>query len=144
MGTTGVVVYRVVDEGTIIGGRPADCPHAYCGCGLRKHLGLADVRLNLASNWARLFPHESAPRAGLAAVRNHHVMYIEGSAGNGLWTVRDYNSGRGLSRIHTMSVHGYAFVNPHVGAAEGRAIRTRRVTAARPAVRQPQQQAAVF
>src|SRR5690242_17922704 len=38
MGTAGVVMYRVVDEGTIIGGRPADCPHAYCGCGLRKHL----------------------------------------------------------------------------------------------------------
>src|SRR5690349_11843728 len=25
------VVYTV-DEGTIIGSRPSDCPHAYCGC----------------------------------------------------------------------------------------------------------------
>src|SRR5689334_11321431 len=45
----------------IIGGRPAGCPHAYCGCGLRKYLGLSDVRLNLAANWARFFPHEHAP-----------------------------------------------------------------------------------
>ena len=106
-----------VDQGTIIGGRPAGCPHAYCGCGLRKYLGLADKRLNLASNWARLFPHEATPRAGLAAVRNHHVMYIETSAGDGLWLIRDYNSGGGLSRIHVRDVRGYVFVNPHARMA---------------------------
>src|SRR6185312_8947660 len=97
----------------IIGSRPGGCPHAYCGCGLRKFLGLADARLNLASNWARYFPHESGPRAGLAAVRNHHVMYIESSAGNGQWIVRDYNSGGGMSRVHVRDVRGYVFVNPH-------------------------------
>ncbi|HET9717330.1 MAG TPA: hypothetical protein VFP60_14215 [Pseudolabrys sp.] len=105
------------DQGRIIGSRPSGCPHAYCGCGLRKYLGLSDVRLNLASNWARLFPHEAAPRAGLAAVRSGHVMYIEASAGNGQWLVRDYNSGGGLSRLHVRDVRGYRFVNPHAALA---------------------------
>jgi hypothetical protein len=106
-----------VSGGTIIGGRPPGCPHAYCGCGLRKYLGIADTRLNLASNWARLFPRVSGPRAGVAAVRAHHVMYIEHSVGNGQWLVRDYNSGNGLSRLHVRSVRGYVFVDPHVRLA---------------------------
>lgn len=97
----------------IIGGRPAGCPRRYCGCGLAKYLGLSDKRLNLAWNWAKLFPRESHPRAGLAAVRHHHVMYIEASAGDGQWLVRDYNSGGGLSRIHVRDVRGFVFVNPH-------------------------------
>jgi hypothetical protein len=80
---------------------------------LRKYLGLSDVRLNLASNWARLLPRESGPRAGLAAVRNHHVMYIESAASNGQWVIRDYNSGGGLSRVHVRDLRGYVFVNPH-------------------------------
>ena len=84
---------------------------------MRKYLGLSDVRLNLAANWARLFPHESAPRAGLAAVRSGHVMYIEAAAGNGQWMIRDYNSGGGLSRVHVRDVRGYAFVNPHAQLA---------------------------
>jgi hypothetical protein len=105
--------YAMVDTGTVIGSRPSGCPHSYCGCGLRKYLGLADERFNLASNWARLLPRESGPRAGVAAVRNHHVMYIESAAGNGQWLVRDYNSGGGLSRMHVRDVRGYVFVNPH-------------------------------
>jgi hypothetical protein len=99
-------------DGAIIGSRPAGCPHAYCGCGLRKYLGLSDVRLNLAHNWARLFPHETQPHAGLAAVRSHHVMYLMSSAGDGQWQVRDFNSGGGLSRVHVRDVRGYVFVNP--------------------------------
>ena len=109
--------YAMADAAQIIGGRPSDCPHSYCGCGLRKYLGLEDKRLNLASNWARPFPREGAPRAGLAAVRSGHVMYIEGSAGNGQWLVRDYNSGGGLSRVHVRDVRGYVFVNPHTALA---------------------------
>lgn len=109
--------YAMADAARIIGSRPSDCPHRYCGCGLRKYLGLEDKRLNLASNWARLFPRESGPRAGLAAVRSGHVMYIEGPAGNGQWLVRDYNSGGGLSRVHVRDVRGYVFVNPHSAVA---------------------------
>ena len=114
---TGNRVVLAANEGSIIGGRPAGCPHSYCGCGLRMHLGLSDVRLNLASNWSRLFPHESAPRAGLAAVRSGHVMYIEAAAGNGQWLIRDYNSGGGLSRMHVRDVRGYRFVNPRATVA---------------------------
>ncbi|HET9412959.1 MAG TPA: hypothetical protein VFO74_02415 [Pseudolabrys sp.] len=109
--------YATADAAQIIGSRPSGCPHSYCGCGLRKYLGLDDKRLNLAANWARLFPRESAPRAGLAAVRSGHVMYIEGAAGNGQWLVRDYNSGGGLSRVHVRDVRGYVFVNPHGAVA---------------------------
>jgi hypothetical protein len=105
------VVYTV-DEGTIIGSRPDGCPHAYCGCGLRHYLGLSDKRLNLASNWAKLLPRAAGPAAGVAAVRSGHVMYIEAAAGDGLWLVRDYNSGGGLSRLHVRDVRGYVFVNP--------------------------------
>ena len=114
--TTGVAARSYASakqDTTIIGGRPAGCPHAYCGCGLAKFLGLDDPRLNLAWNWVRYFPRESAPRAGLAAVSHAHVMYIEGSAGDGLWLIRDYNSGGGLSRLHVRDVRGYVFVNPH-------------------------------
>lgn len=116
-GVTGTRIVRAADDGTVIGSRPGGCPHSYCGCGLRLYLGLADTRLNLASNWARLFPHESVPRAGLAAVRSGHVMYIEAAAGDGQWLVRDYNSGGGLSRVHVRDVRGYAFVNPHAQVA---------------------------
>jgi len=103
----------MADAGAVIGSRPAGCPHSYCGCGLRKFLGLSDNRLNLASNWARLLPREGGPRPGLAAVRSGHVMYIEAAAGNGQWLIRDYNSGGGLSRMHVRDVRGYVFVNPH-------------------------------
>ena len=104
--------YAMAETGTIISSRPAGCPNRYCGCGLRMYLGLSDVRLNLASNWARLLPRESGPRPGLAAVRSGHVMYIESAAGNGQWLIRDYNSGGGLSRMHVRDVRGYIFVNP--------------------------------
>jgi hypothetical protein len=105
-----------VDNGAVIGNRPDGCPHAYCGCGLRKYLGLTDKRLNLASNWRRFFVRVPHPRAGLAAVRNHHVMYLESQAADGEWTVRDFNSGGGLSRLHVRDVRGYVFVDPHAEA----------------------------
>lgn len=101
----------------VIGGRPSGCPHAYCGCGLRKYLGLSDVRLNLAWNWARLFPRTYA-HDGAAAVRSHHVMLIEHMTGPLRAIVRDYNGGRHLSYIHERSLRGFIFVNP--GARIGR------------------------
>lgn len=118
-------VVMTVNEGTVIGGRPDDCPRAYCGCGLRKYLGLSDRRLNLASNWRKFFPRAAGPAAGMAAVRSGHVMYIESSAGDGQWLVRDYNSGGGLSRLHVRDVRGYVFVNPHSPSAAQVASRTK-------------------
>ena len=108
--------FAMAETGSVIGSRPADCPNRYCGCGLRKYLGLGDARLNLASNWARLLPREAGPRPGLAAVRNGHVMYIEAAAGNGQWLIRDYNSGGGLSRIHVRSLAGAHVINRHYAA----------------------------
>jgi hypothetical protein len=115
--SVGSRTFAMAETGSVIGSRPSGCPHAYCGCGLRKYLGLSDVRLNLASNWARLLPRVSGPTAGVAAVRSHHVMYIESAAGNGQWLVRDYNSGGGLSRVHVRDVRGYVFVNPRAQLA---------------------------
>lgn len=92
---------------------------------MRKYLGIADTRLNLAWNWARLFPRMPGPAAGLAAVRHGHVMYIEASLGGGRWLIRDYNSGGGLSRLHVRDVRGYVFVNPHAGISTYHARRHR-------------------
>ena len=107
-------IYANGNADSVIGGRPAGCPHAYCGCGLRKYLGLNDARLNLAWNWARLFPRTHA-HAGAAAVRAHHVMLLVAHIEGSIWTVRDYNGGRHLSYIHERDVRGYVFVEPGGG-----------------------------
>lgn len=96
---------------TVIGGRPAGCPHRYCGCGLRKYLGIEDKSLDLAWNWARKF-HRTSAAPGAVAVRHGHVMMIVSHVSGSNYIVRDYNGGRGLSYIHERSVRGYVFVNP--------------------------------
>ena len=98
-------------EAQIIGGRPAGCPKAYCGCGLARYLGINDARLNLAWNWARLFPKAHAG-PGMAVVWRHHVALIESMTGDGVARLRDYNSGGGLSRLHVRSIAGAVVVNP--------------------------------
>lgn len=98
-------------NGNVIGGRPAGCPHAYCGCGLRKYLGIDDVRLNLAWNWAKLFPRTFA-HSGAAAVRHHHVMLLVSQVSGSIWTVRDFNGGRHLTWLHDRDTRGYVFVEP--------------------------------
>jgi hypothetical protein len=95
----------------VIGGRPDGCPFRYCGCGLRKYLGIHDARLNLAANWARLF-HRTNAHPGAAAVRSHHVMLLEQHIGGTRWLVRDYNGGRHLSYLHVRDVRGFIFVQP--------------------------------
>jgi hypothetical protein len=100
----------------VIGGRPEGCPRAYCGCGLRKYLGIADASLDLAWNWAKKFPRTIA-RAGAAAVRSHHVMLLESHVAGSLWNVRDYNGGRHLSYIHVRDVRGFIFVDPRARIA---------------------------
>lgn len=95
----------------VIGGRPSGCPHAYCGCGLRKYLGLDDARLNLAWNWAKFFPRTSL-RAGVVAVWHHHVALVVSVTGNRMAVLRDYNGGEHLSYVHERSVAGAIFVDP--------------------------------
>ncbi len=103
-------------NGNVIGGRPAGCPHAYCGCGLARFLGLTDPRLNLAANWARIFPPTRA-QSGAVAVKSHHVMLLVALHGDGSRAlVRDYNSGGGLSRIHVRSIKGFHFVSPSLAS----------------------------
>lgn len=100
------------DETVIIGGRPHGCPRQYCGCGAARYLGLNDARLNLAWNWAKLFPRTS-PGPGMAVVWRHHVALIEQMVGPREALLRDYNSGKGLSRLHVRSIAGAVVVNPH-------------------------------
>jgi hypothetical protein len=107
---TGRAAY-VEGGATIIGGRPAGCPKAYCGCGLARYLGINDARLNLAWNWARLFPKAQAG-TGMAVVWRHHVAYIESMVGDREALLRDYNSGKGLSRLHVRSIAGAVIVDP--------------------------------
>ena len=90
---------------SIIGGRPAGCPHAYCGCGARLHLGISDPRLNLAWNWTKYY-HGST----LVAVWPHHVAIIERMTGPHTAILIDYNSGLGLSRHHERSIAGARIV----------------------------------
>lgn len=96
----------------VVGGRPAGCPHAYCGCGASLHLfGRIIPSLNLAANWFQ-FPR-AAPAPGMAAVRRHHVMVLEADLGNGFWRVFDANGGHHLTLLHARSIAGYVIVNPH-------------------------------
>jgi len=100
-----------VIDGHVIGGRPHGCPHAYCGCGLARYLGKTDKRLNLAWNWARMFPR-AAPGARKAVVWRHHVALIEYMTGPNEAMLRDYNGGRGLSYLHVRSIRGAVVVDP--------------------------------
>lgn len=94
-------------------GAPPGCPfRRFCGCALAKYLGITDKRLNLAWNWQRIFPRRPQPAPGYAAVRRGHVMLLVSQVSGSEWLVRDYNSGRGLSRIHVRSIKGFVFVDP--------------------------------
>lgn len=94
----------------VVGGRPAGCPHRYCGCGAALHVFGRHVReLWLARNWLK-FPRAEAG-VGMAVVRSGHVAVIIGG-GPGRWLMKDYNSGRGLTRIHVRPIFG-AVVNPN-------------------------------
>jgi len=102
----------VADEGRIVGGRPAGCPHAFCGCGTSLHIfGRIIPELNLAANWRRFPPAYPAP--GMVAWRWGHVFAIESVNGDGTVIAYDPNSGGHRTRIHTVSLRGYHVVNPH-------------------------------
>lgn len=96
---------KVTSYDGVIGGRPAGCPHAYCGCGARLYLGIDDPRLNLAWNWTKYY-HGLTP----VAVWRHHIAIIERMTGPSTAILRDYNSGSGLSRIHERSIAGARIV----------------------------------
>lgn len=96
----------------VVGGRPAGCPNAFCGCEASLYkFGRIIPGLNLASNWRR-FPRTS-PAPGMAAVRSGHVMILEAQVGGNVWTVHDGNSGGHLTREHARSLAGYTIVDPN-------------------------------
>jgi hypothetical protein len=101
-----------VGRGQIIGGRPAGCPHSFCGCGASlKVFGRIVPGLNLAANWLR-FPRTS-PAPGMVAARRGHVFVLEKHIGGDTWMAYDANSGGRATRIHARSLRGYTVVNPH-------------------------------
>lgn len=100
----------------IIGGRPAGCPHAFCGCEASLYkFGRIIPELNLASNWRR-FPR-AAPAPGMAAVRSGHVMILQQQVDGSIWSVHDGNSGGHMTREHLRSISGYMIVDPASASA---------------------------
>lgn len=100
-------------SGTVLGGRPAGCPHAFCGCGASLYLfGKIIPALNLAANWPRLFPR-AAPAPLMAAARPGHVFVLLKQVAGDMWLVHDANSGHHLTREHVRSIRGFRIVNPH-------------------------------
>ncbi|WP_244553818.1 hypothetical protein [Bradyrhizobium arachidis] len=95
----------------IVGGRPAGCPSAFCGCGAALRVfGRIVPELNLAANWLR-FPRTS-PAPGMVAARRGHVFVLEQHVGGDVWMAYDANSGGHTTRIHARSLRGYTVVNP--------------------------------
>src|SRR5690242_8847102 len=96
----------------VIGGRPAGCPHAFCGCEASLYVfGEIRKRLNLAENWIRDFPR-AHPAPGMAAARKHHVMILVRHVSGDDWVVHDGNSGGHKTREHVRSIAGYVVVDP--------------------------------
>ncbi len=104
-------------NGTVIGGRPAGCPHRYCGCSASLYVfGEIRPELNLAANWRYRFEHAS-PASGMVAARSGHIMVLMSHVGGNDWLVHDGNSGGGKTREHVRSIAGYTVVNPRQAVA---------------------------
>lgn len=100
-------------EATVVGGRPAHCPRAFCGCATAMKVGLSGSFWNLAANYKVLPRASCAP--GMVAARRGHVFVIQSCNGNGTVTAWDPNSGGGKTRVHTRSLAGYTIHNPRGG-----------------------------
>jgi hypothetical protein len=98
-------------QGQVVGGRPAGCPHSFCGCGASiRVFGRIVPGLHLASNWLR-FPR-TTPAPGMVAARRGHVFVLERHVEGDMWMAYDANSGGHATRIHARSLRGYTVVNP--------------------------------
>lgn len=102
---------RAYVAGTVVGGRPAGCPHRFCGCGASIEVwGRIIPFFNLSSNWGTLPP--SAPGFNKVAWRRGHVFVLKEHVSGSTWMVKDYNSGGGKTRYHARSIAGYRIVDP--------------------------------
>jgi hypothetical protein len=100
------------NDTVIIGGRPAGCPHRYCGCEASLYLfGKIRPMLNVANNWRVMFPR-TAPAPQMVAARPGHVFVLISHVAGDRWLVHDGNSGGGLTREHIRSIRGYTIVDP--------------------------------
>jgi hypothetical protein len=92
---------------------PQGCPRSqFCGCGVSVRVFGHPVRdLWLVQNWYR-FPRAHPQSGNVAILGSRHVAYILEAYGDGTATVYDPNSGSGLTRIHRVSLRGWAVVDP--------------------------------
>jgi|SRR5690242_14511026 len=82
------------NEVQVLGGRPAGCPHAWCGCWLRQYLNVQDKSLNLARQWRTFGAPAGGPAVGVIVVWHHHVGIITGRGADGGWIIKSGNDGR--------------------------------------------------
>jgi hypothetical protein len=79
-------------------------PRAWCGWWMRHHLGVSDLRGNLARWWAHFGSNAHGPAVGALVVWPHHVGIITGRNGQG-WVVKSGNDGHAV-RERVRSVKG--------------------------------------
>ena len=93
---------------------PEGCPPSqFCGCGVSVRVFGHPVRdLWLVQNWYR-FPRAEPAAGNVAILGSRHVAYILQAHGDGTATLYDPNSGGGLTRVHRVSLRGWAVVDPH-------------------------------
>jgi hypothetical protein len=93
---------------------PEGCPRSqFCGCGVSVRVFGRPVRdLWLVQNWYR-YPRAEAAAGNVAILGSRHVAYIIQAYGDGTATLYDPNSGGGLTRVHRVSLRGWAVVDPH-------------------------------
>lgn len=92
-------------------------PAAWCGWWMRHHLGIDDLRGNVARWWAGFGSHASGPAVGVLVVWPHHVGIITGRSEAG-WIVKSGNDGHAV-RERERSMRGViAFRHPHATYAQ--------------------------
>ena len=102
---------------TVVGGRPAGCPHRWCGCQASIEIfGKIIPYLNLASNWLRAFPHvsRSAGAPGMAAARPGHVVVLMQHKEGNRWVIKDGNYA-GATHVREADISSYTIVDPRGG-----------------------------
>lgn len=103
---------RAASAGEVVS-HPEGCPRSqFCGCGVSVRVFGHSVRdLWLVQNWYR-FPRAQAAAGNVAILGSRHVAYIVQAYGDGTATLYDPNSGGGLTRVHRVSLRGWAVVDP--------------------------------
>lgn len=92
-------------------------PAAWCGWWMRHHLGVDDLRGNVARWWAGFGSRAHGPAIGVLVVWPHHVGIITGRSESG-WIVKSGNDAHAV-RERERSLRGViAFRYPHQNYAQ--------------------------